>query len=264
MTVTERPRELLIADDGHVRTLTIDRPDRANSLSRSLTAAMVEALIDAGEDPDIRAIVITGAGDSTFCGGADLKEIGERDRERKAYRPRMRQAQRGVHEVLWETGKPTIAAVNGHAMGGGLELALACDLRVIADDARLGLPEARLGMGANFATVVLPRLVPQAIAAEILFTAEPFDAAYAARWGLANRVVPRADVRRVAADLAAAVAANAPLTTRRMKETLMKARDLPVASALRLEVGPDPYRSEDREEGIRAHLEKRKPVWKAR
>ena len=256
--------DLRIADDGHVRVLTLDRPERSNALSRALNDELVDALLAAGEDPEVRVIVVTGAGDRAFCAGLDLKEMGERDAGGDRYIPRTKQARRGVHEVLWETNKPTIAAVNGHAVAGGFELMLACDLRVIADGAKLGMPEAKRGMGANFATVVLPRVVPPAIAAEILFTGEYFEAKTAERWGLANRVVPAAQVMPVAIGLARAIAANAPLTVRRMKETMSKGRELPVAAALRLEVGPDPYRSEDREEGVRAYLEKRAPRWKGR
>src|SRR5689334_6587770 len=103
MATAEPSAELIVTDDAHVRTLTIDRPGRANALSRALTAALVDALIDAGEETEVRAIVITSSGDRVFCAGADVKEIGEGDRTGRAYRPRTRQAQRGVHEVLWET-----------------------------------------------------------------------------------------------------------------------------------------------------------------
>ena len=256
--------ELLISDEGHVRTLTLNRPERANALSQSLIDALVDAVLAAGESPDVRVIVLTGAGDRSFCAGADMKEIGAADAAGSRYRSRAQQPRRGAHEVLWETNKPTIAAVNGHAVGGGFELMLACDLRVISADAKLGLPEARRGMGAFFGTVVLPRLVPSGLAAEMLFTGEYVDALTAERWGLANRVVQADQVRITAADLAQKIAANAPLSVRRMKETIAKTRELPVPAALRMDVGPDPYHSEDREEGIRAFNEKRAPRWKGR
>jgi enoyl-CoA hydratase len=256
--------ELLLGDDGHVRTLTLNRPQRSNALSEGLMRALLAELIRAAEDPEIWVIVLTGAGERSFCGGMDLKEINASDREGRGFRPPMQRAERNVFEVLTETFKPTIAALNGHAVAGGFELALACDIRVAAEHAKLGLPEAKRGMGANFGSVMLPRMIPLGIALELLFTGEYISAAEAQRLGLVNRVVPQAEVLPTAMTLAGQIAANAPVSIRRMKEMALKGHALPLAAALRLDVGPNPYLSEDRQEGIRAYLEKRPPQWQGR
>ena len=168
--------ELRIQNDAHVRTLTIDRPDRSNALSRSLMTEMVEALLSAMEDPDVRVVVVTGAGDRSFCAGADLKDIGGDDAAAARFRDPMHRPQRSIFEVLSETYKPTIAAMNGHAVGGGFELALACDLRVAAAGAPLGLPEVRVGVPSVIQAALLPPLIGPGRAAELLLTGETIPA----------------------------------------------------------------------------------------
>ena len=225
---------------------------------------MIDELIDADEDPEVRAIIITGAGDRAFCAGADLKDNQARDEAGQTFRLPMRTTHRNLFEVVLESNTPTIAAVNGHAVGGGMELAAACDLRVVSRAARLAMPEARRGMGANFGSVVLPRLLPFAVALELLLTGEPMSGDDAAQWGFANRAVEPEDVLPVAQELAALIAANAPLSVRRMKAMAINGIGLPISAALRLDIGPNPYLSEDRKEGTQAFVEKREPRWTER
>jgi enoyl-CoA hydratase len=261
---------LIVEIRDRVAYATLDRPERLNALSVGLTNDLVDAFDSFSTDPGIWAVLLTSTGDRAFSAGADLKDMGSGDaaaREggssRRGVVP-MTGSRRNFFEVIMECAKPTVAAVFGWAMGGGCELALACDIRIAADDVRIGMPEAKRGLGANFGSVVLPRVVPLGLAYQMLYTGEPLDAEAALRWGLVQNVVPRAELAVRAEALVRSIVANAPLTTQRYKAMITKGRDLPVAAALRLNVGPNPYLSEDRKEGVAAFLERRPPDWQAR
>jgi enoyl-CoA hydratase len=251
--------ELLVHDEGRVRTLTLNRPDRMNAMTRSLQRELGEAVVDAGLDPAVSVIVLTGAGERAFCAGVDLKEI-------QAGPPRAPydSVARMVWEVVLGVGKPTVAALNGAAVGGGFELALACDMIVAATGVRVGLPEAKRGMGAVFGSVALPRRLPPGVAAELLYTGELVTIDELERWGFVQRLVEPADLRTAAAGFAAGIAANAPLSLRRIKEMGVKGASLPLAAATRLDAGPNPYGSQDVREGVQAFLERREPRWQGR
>jgi enoyl-CoA hydratase len=247
------------AVEDQIAMLTIDRPHRLNALDTRSIDALTDGFGRAGADPQVRVVVLRAAGDRAFCVGADLKEdapaegagSGSSTRERGL---RLFQA---IHEVY----KPTIAALNGMALGVGLEIALACDLRLATPGASLGLPEAKVGLGAMFGAVVLPRLLPSAVALQMLYTGEPISADEALRWGLVNAVVPGDRLAAETTALTAAIVANAPLSVNRFKHVAVKTAGLPLGVALRLDVGPDPYTSADRVEGLRAFREKRPPRW---
>ncbi|MCC6433478.1 MAG: enoyl-CoA hydratase/isomerase family protein [Acidimicrobiales bacterium] len=266
---------LIVEVRDRVAYATLDRPERLNALSVALTNDIVDAFDAFSTDPDIWAVLLSATGERAFSAGADLKDMGQADAARAAdadAAPRPRRAgtvpmtgsRRNFFEVVLECSKPTVAAMFGWAMGGGCELGLACDIRIAADDLRIGMPETKRGLGANFGSVLLPRVVPLGLAYQMLYTGEPLDAEAALRCGLVQSVVPRAELDARAEELIRAIVANAPLTNQRYKAMITKGRDLPIAAALRLNAGPNPYLSEDRKEGVAAFLERRAPNWRAR
>lgn len=244
--------------------ITINRPEARNAINPAVRQGLIESFVDASVNPDVWVVVLTGGGDRAFCAGGDLKKNNENAQQGKRHVMPMTGPDKNLYETVLETYKPTIAALNGHAYGGGLELALACDVRIAADHVRLCLPEAKRGMGANFASVLLPRMIPRGIAMQMLYSAEPISVQQALHWGLVNNVVPSNQLAQTVESFARSLLKNAPLTLQRHKHMTVKGWELPVATALRLDVGPNPYLSEDRAEGVRAYVEKREPRWQAK
>ena len=253
---------LLEALHGTTLVLTMNRPEALNALSFELVQALRDAVGRAGAMREARTVVIIGAGDRAFSAGTDLKQRQTLSPEQKAAQSQLLLT---LAIELAECPKPVVAAVNGWCLGGGAELALACDLRIAADSATFGFPEMTLGAyPGSGGPVTLSRVVGVARAKQLLFTAKRFSAAEALQAGMVERVVPAAELMSAALQWAAEMEATAPLAIAALKRSLNDGADLPLREAFALDqqLRRPLDATLDNQEGMRAHFEKRKPVFR--
>ncbi len=251
--------EVLRERRGHVEVLTINRPEARNAINGAVSSGLADAFDQLAEDPDAWVVVLTGSGDKAFSAGMDLKAFAAGEG------PAVMSSSGGFGGVAHRAfEKPIIAAVNGSALAGGLEIMLSCDLVVAADHATFGIPEAKRGLIAGAGGLFrLPKRLPLSIALELALTGDPIDAARAYELGLVNRVVPGDQLMDAALGLAERIAENAPLAVRYSKSVMLRAVDADEATGWRLteEAVGVIFGSADAMEGPVAFAEKRKPVW---
>jgi enoyl-CoA hydratase len=255
---------LLVNNDGGVRTITINRPDKLNALNRQVIAELHVAFGQAAQDDAVRAVILTGAGEKAFVAGADIGEMAGMTPVQLREFSRQGQALMTRIERL---GKPVIAAINGFALGGGFELAMGCHLRLAADTAKIGQPEVRLGLIPGFGgTQRLLRLAGRGAALELCLTGDPVDAQRACQLGLVNRVVAAAELAGEAATLAGRLAALAPQALRGVIDAIAFGGENALDQGLEYETQLFAVlaSTEDMREGTSAFLEKRKPAFQGR
>jgi enoyl-CoA hydratase len=250
--------------DRPVAVVTFNRPHVLNALNTAMLGELDRAMSELASDDGVRVVILTGAGDRAFVAGADIKELAA---QTAVSGRELALAGQRVFDRIENLGKPVIAAINGFALGGGCELAMACTLRIAADTARLGQPEINLGLMPGYAgSQRLARLVGKGKAMEMLLTGVPIPAAEAERAGLVNRVVPAAALMDEARALAAQLAGNAPIATRYILDAVNRGLDMPLAEASAFEAALFGLvmATDDMREGTTAFLEKRKPAFKGR
>lgn len=253
---------VVIAISEHIATLTLSRPEAANAFSRAMLQELQHALMEIANNRDARVVIITGAGDKAFCAGADLKERKTMtDDEAFATIATIN----AVINAVEQLPQPVIAALNGATFGGGLELALACDIRIASSSAMLGLTEVSLGIipGAG-GTQRLPRLIGVGRAKELIFTAKRLTANEAYTYGLVEHIAAPNELHHFSEQLAKQIAVNAPLSLRQAKKAMNAGANVDLATGLQIEsfCYQQLFHSEDRQEGLRAFAEKRSPIYR--
>ena len=258
-------QEIIYEKENTLAIITFNRPDVRNALNYLAIDEALEAAGDADADGRVRVLILTGAGDKAFVAGADIEELRERNTLTELGR---RSAQRRVLANLLETmSKPTIAAINGFAVGTGLELAMACTIRIASENAKFGQPEINLGiMPGNGGTQRLPRLVGEGRAMEMILTGELIDAQEAYRIGLVNRVVPQAELMPYVKELATKLASKPPLAIKLAKDALHTGLNLSLNDGIEYEnkLFAILCGSQDKQEGVNAFLDKRHPDFQGR
>lgn len=259
--------KLLLQKDGGIGWIIFNQPEKRNAVSLEMWEAMPDYVRDLSADPEIRVVVLRGAGDQAFVSGADISQFKERRRNMADQEEYSRISARGS-QALATLDKPLLAMIHGICIGGGVAIALTCDLRIASDDARFGVPAARLGLGYHYKGMEkLMALVGPSVTKEIFFTARTdWSAPEALRMGLINQVVPKAELEAFTRTYAERIAQNAPLTIRSAKATVDQLQKPPADRDLaRLdELIADCFNSEDYQEGVRAFGEKRRPQFKGR
>ncbi len=248
--------------EGRIAIFTINRPEAMNALNMEVRLEMHDAMVDFRDNNDLWVGIITGAGDRAFSAGADIKDFRPPSPEDEAAMRAMAAPVRA--DTVW---KPFIAAIHGYCLGGGLELAMTCDIRIAAEDSQLGQPEINIGfMPGGGGTQRLPRFVPRALAAEILLTGNRINAQEAYRIGLVNRVVPVDKLMDTAREIANKICERGPLGVRAAKEAMVRGYDMVLEEGLKLEtqLATGIRGTEDFMEGARAFVEKRPPAYKAK
>jgi enoyl-CoA hydratase/carnithine racemase len=259
--------KLLLQKDGSIGWIVFNQPEKRNAVSQEMWEQMPEYVRDLAADDNIRVVVLRGAGDQAFVAGADISQFKDRRRNMADEEEYRRISGRG-QESLTTLGKPLLAMIHGFCIGGGVGIAVGCDLRIAADDARFGVPAARLGLGYHYHGMEkLMKLVGPAYTKEIFFTARTdFSAQDALRMGLVNQVVPKAQLEGFTRDYADRIAHNAPLTLRSAKTTVDQLLRPPAERDLALleKLMADCFNSQDYQEGVKAFSEKRRPQFKGR
>jgi len=258
--------KLIARKEGAIGWVIFNNPQKRNAMSLEMSEATAVAMESYAKDLEVRVVILRGEGDKAFVSGADISQFKDRRSNMEQVRAAEAISER-TNKAIRECPKPTIAMIRGYCMGGGLGLAVACDLRIATDDSRFGVPAAKLGVGYRFTGIRrLAELVGPQFTAEIFYTGRQFTAQEALQMGLVNRLLPAAELDKYVMDYAATLAGNAPLTLAAVKRCLIELRKDPADRDLDLcqKMVEDCFASEDYVEGRNAFMEKRKPAFKGR